>query len=197
LGDIILDKVTAFVVSEAEPRHLLVFDHPLAGTQLPSGTVEPGEEASEAAMREVREETGVRLPSSGIVLGVIERTLPEGRAVLVETPHSGPEVFRRGIAVEVLDTRDSRSSVGIRYREHDFSETPTRLLDSYGAQVSRAALARRVQRTFFRFSAPIRRRAWTRHADGHVFRVRWAEIVESLDFHGRQQTWYERFAERL
>lgn len=36
-----------------------MFDHPVAGTQLPKGTVEPGETSEAAVLRELAEETGV------------------------------------------------------------------------------------------------------------------------------------------
>lgn len=38
---------------------VLVFEHPLAGTQLVKGTVERGESVSEAAVRELAEESGI------------------------------------------------------------------------------------------------------------------------------------------
>ena len=38
---------------------LLAFRHPLAGLQFVKGTVEPGEPAARAAMRELREESGL------------------------------------------------------------------------------------------------------------------------------------------
>lgn len=60
-----IDKVTAFITrdpgDDTSRRELLVFDHsnPLAGTQLPAGTVEPGENPADAVLREAREETGL------------------------------------------------------------------------------------------------------------------------------------------
>jgi len=39
---------------------LLVFRHPLAGMQLVKGTIESGESAAEAALRELHEESGVK-----------------------------------------------------------------------------------------------------------------------------------------
>jgi 8-oxo-dGTP pyrophosphatase MutT (NUDIX family) len=54
---------------------LLVFDHrdhPEAGTQVPAGGVEQDEELVQAAIREVQEETGVRLDSELTLLGTHE-----------------------------------------------------------------------------------------------------------------------------
>ena len=53
-----VDKVACYVVRDGT---LLVFrhrDHPDAGVQVPAGTVEPGEDPADAAIRELREETG-------------------------------------------------------------------------------------------------------------------------------------------
>jgi 8-oxo-dGTP pyrophosphatase MutT (NUDIX family) len=60
------------VVYVERDHHLLVFDHqdhPDAGTQVPAGGVEHGEDISDAAVREVAEETGVRLRSRPTLLG--------------------------------------------------------------------------------------------------------------------------------
>jgi 8-oxo-dGTP pyrophosphatase MutT (NUDIX family) len=53
-------RVVAYVVRDGA---LLVFDHrdvPEAGTQVPAGTVEEGEDPAAAVVREVLEECGVR-----------------------------------------------------------------------------------------------------------------------------------------
>ena len=56
----ILHKAVACVVRGTPPHaELLVFDHPVAGTQVPKGTMEAGEEVVTAALRELREESGV------------------------------------------------------------------------------------------------------------------------------------------
>jgi 8-oxo-dGTP pyrophosphatase MutT (NUDIX family) len=53
-------KVAALITrGEGAERELLVFRHPSAGIQLPAGTVELAEEIEAAALREVREETGL------------------------------------------------------------------------------------------------------------------------------------------
>ena len=38
---------------------ILAFEHPLAGRQLVKGTIEPGESVAAAALRELREESGI------------------------------------------------------------------------------------------------------------------------------------------
>ena len=42
-----------------ENLEVLLFDHPFAGTQMVKGTIERGESASEAAVRELAEESGI------------------------------------------------------------------------------------------------------------------------------------------
>lgn len=58
----VVRKVVAYVIHE---QRLLVFTHDdvpieVAGVQVPAGSIEPGEEPGSAAVREVREETGLR-----------------------------------------------------------------------------------------------------------------------------------------
>jgi 8-oxo-dGTP pyrophosphatase MutT (NUDIX family) len=61
---------------------LLVFDHrdhPDAGTQVPAGGVHLGEGLIDAAIREVREETGIRLESEPTFVGTHEHLDGLGR----------------------------------------------------------------------------------------------------------------------
>ena len=70
------ERVVVYVERGAE---LLVFDHrdhPEAGTQVPAGGIEPGETLAAAAVREVREETGVVLVDEPELLGTHEH--PDG-----------------------------------------------------------------------------------------------------------------------
>ena len=55
-----IQKAAACVVRSSDRGpELLVFRHPLAGIQLPKGSIEAGERAADAAARELAEESGV------------------------------------------------------------------------------------------------------------------------------------------
>lgn len=76
-----MQKVTAFITRQR--RHtseLLLFRHPLAGTQVPAGTVEEGEGLEAALRREVREETGLEV-AGGRHLGFWENELADNERV--------------------------------------------------------------------------------------------------------------------
>ncbi len=54
------DKVCPVVLRPAGgARQILAFEHPQAGRQLVKGTIESGEGGAEAALRELREESGI------------------------------------------------------------------------------------------------------------------------------------------
>jgi len=63
---IIIDKAVVYVTyrqPETQKDQLLIFQHtdfPEAGIQVPAGTVKPGENPEEAALREAREESGLQ-----------------------------------------------------------------------------------------------------------------------------------------
>jgi 8-oxo-dGTP diphosphatase len=69
------DKVVAYITQDDK---LLVFSHPLfpeAGIQVPAGTIEKGEAPDKAALREAREESGLRELEIRSFLGVREHDL--------------------------------------------------------------------------------------------------------------------------
>jgi 8-oxo-dGTP pyrophosphatase MutT (NUDIX family) len=57
-----------------------LFQHPYAGTQIPAGTVETGEAPEASAIRETKEETGLRNV-------MIDRYLGRQEVVLLDTRH--------------------------------------------------------------------------------------------------------------
>jgi 8-oxo-dGTP pyrophosphatase MutT (NUDIX family) len=53
------DRACPVLFRDSSFRQILAFRHPLAGLQLVKGIIEPGETAREAALRELREESGI------------------------------------------------------------------------------------------------------------------------------------------
>jgi 8-oxo-dGTP pyrophosphatase MutT (NUDIX family) len=54
-----IHKVCPVVFRDSSMRQILAFEHPLAGTQLVKGSIEPGETVRAAALRELEEESGI------------------------------------------------------------------------------------------------------------------------------------------
>lgn len=98
------EKVVCFVMrGEASPE-LLVFDHVPddSGVQLPAGGVEPGETPEQAALRELREESGLNLTGPEFLTSYLwEAQLPQRftrqvcHAFLLRAPHDLPHTWER------------------------------------------------------------------------------------------------------
>ncbi len=109
-------KACACVVRRDNESHkLLAFEHPSAGKQLPKGTVEADETFEEAALRELEEESGLKLNRIGCKVGVLQRyvgggpeedgplELHEWHIFMLEAPGGLPESWHHraeGSAVE-------------------------------------------------------------------------------------------------
>src|SRR5207247_369489 len=81
-------KVAGFVTrGVSQAQELLVFRHPLGGLQLPTGTVEVGEEIQAAVLREVAEETGLNdMRLVRHLASLPESWRPDGRMIARTTP---------------------------------------------------------------------------------------------------------------
>lgn len=53
------DKACPVVFRDSSMRQILAFEHPEAGLQIVKGSIEPGENARAAALRELAEESGI------------------------------------------------------------------------------------------------------------------------------------------
>lgn len=69
-------------IVNGKPQVLLVHREERADTSLPKGKVDPGETPPQTAVREIHEETGLRV-HLGATLGTIEYTMPNGREKIV------------------------------------------------------------------------------------------------------------------
>lgn len=138
----LLGKVVAFVTRpHPSGPQLLVFDHPLAGVQLPAGTIEPGEAALAGATREAWEETGLDELAMVEMLGTeVESPLGDVRgrlavAVEIDGVHLG-----RGLPAEALERRSDAVLVQVGDRR---------------GWIPPDAFADDVVRHFFHFSARV------------------------------------------
>ena len=71
----LVHKVVPIVIRRRERLEILSFRHPQAGTQLVKGTLEDGEEAGDAALRELAEESGIE--DAAVVRALGQMTLRE------------------------------------------------------------------------------------------------------------------------
>ncbi|WP_272972120.1 NUDIX domain-containing protein [Comamonas terrigena] len=79
-------KACPVVIRGLGTIEILAFEHPLAGLQLVKGTIEPGETSAAAALRELREESGLHASHVATDLGIssVRGTQP---ARLLDPPH--------------------------------------------------------------------------------------------------------------
>jgi len=93
-----VEKACACVVQRGR---LLLFEHPTAGVQIPKGGIERGELAIDAAVRELREESGLSLASKPSYVSTLEFERPPKPGV-----HGGKVTWQRWILFR-LDTEET------------------------------------------------------------------------------------------
>lgn len=183
LSERYLEKVTAFVTRQGPAGlDLLLFRHPDSGIQLPAGTVEEGEPPEQAALREVREETGLANVRLTAYIGS-RRELPPGSTHVIlhgTRVYARPDAasfdwvsFHRGIAVRL--ERQQRDFCQVSYIEHDQEPDPAYVSYQITGWVPESALASANLRHFYHLAlvgdAPD---AWEQFADRHRFRLFWS-----------------------
>ena len=102
-----VEKVTCIITRRGGDRgdEVVVFDHPLAGVQVPAGTSLPGENAADAALREGWEETGIPgLAVAAELKSLAEATPGCGHGRLAADAVVDDRLFTRGHAATVLDS---------------------------------------------------------------------------------------------
>lgn len=180
-----IHKVTCFIThSGTSGPELLLFHHPNAGTQIPAGTVNPGEDIETAAHREASEESGL----NGLVLirllGKSDEP-PTPGYVMVAQPspvYSHPDLsscawahFRSGLPLEVL--RQEAGFTQVRFEEKDRYIDPQFTTFSITGWVPDEALTNQCIRSFYLFLAPgDTPEQWCVTTDDHIFELFWAPL---------------------
>ena len=181
-----VEKVTVFVLRQggAGVAELLLLYHPYAGIQLPAGTVEVGERARTAALREAQEETGLQELAWGGMLGTERDELPPGEGIVaLTTPvYTTPNVtsaaraeLRRGLSVEVV--RLAAGFLQVRFSEYDrYPDPQFKTFEVLGWVPSGAVAGARI-RHFAWLSVPgATPSRWTNFDDNHNFTLRWHRL---------------------
>lgn len=180
-----VEKVTAFVMGQrAGVDELLFLYHPHAGIQLPAGTVETGESAMVAALREAEEETGLKELVWGGLLGEEREELPlEQGVIALTTPvYTRPDetslamgAIRRGFLVEVKRAQDD--FLQIRYFETDRYPDATYMSFELLGWIPANALSG-VRIRYFAWMTPPNDTpsSWTNYEDFHTFTLRWHRL---------------------
>ncbi|MBN1400882.1 MAG: NUDIX domain-containing protein [Anaerolineae bacterium] len=193
-----MDKVTAFVVRGAGvAQELLLFSHPYAGVQIPAGTVELGETPEAAALREAREETGLRGFADVRYLGCEDLALPEGLRAMLEghTVYARPDKtsfdwarLPRATWVHLL--RQEPGWAQITYKEPDRLPDPQYASYQITGWVPARVLAARQRRFLYlleyRGESPQR---WHVDTDHHTFELFWAPLARLPEIIPPQDGW--------
>jgi 8-oxo-dGTP pyrophosphatase MutT (NUDIX family) len=199
-----IQKATAFVTRLVEgTAELLLIEHPTAGIQLPSGTVELGETVEAAVLRETAEETGLENIRIIRELGRINIELPENESIithvikLFDAPASDASSvdgfgLSRGSPVTIV--KIIGSFVEVICDPLDLSQIPPVRVNGVRGFVRRSLLAKTAERHFFHLAltqpAPEQITSFT---DGVAFRSFWETLVPVPKLHPAQQGWLDQF----
>ncbi len=193
-----LEKVTALITRKANSRfELLLFEHPTTGIQIPAGTVEAGEKAEHAVLREAAEETGL---GDLIILETLgsqdELPPPEHLMVLTSTPvYARPDPnsfdwarFRNGTTVRFV--RREGKFCQVSYEETDRWPDPQYTTYQITGWVPTKVLTPLCVRHFFHIACAVETsERWTVKADNHIFKLFWAPLTDLPAIIPPQDTW--------
>lgn len=198
-----IEKVTLFITRPSPTGgQLLLIRHPYAGIQIPAGTVEAGENPASAALREVREETGLTEFCEVQFLAVHEEPLPGGSAIIETTtqvyarPHATSfdwACLPRGITVACL--RQQAGFTQVDYHETDALDNPGQISYRITGWVPNHTLTTQRRRSFFLLNADHAGNAhpdvthWHVSADGHRWELFWAHLADLPPIVPPQHTW--------
>lgn len=178
-------------------KELLLFEHPSAGIQVPAGTVEIGEEPSDAALREGGEESGLEGLRVEEFLGAREEAPVIGdHFIACQTGvYSRPDPesfcwaqFRTGITVQLL--RQENGYAQVTFEEPDRWPNPHFATYQITGWVPQKALSQVATRFYYLLSHHGRTpQQWEVAIDHHVFRPFWAPLDALPQVISPQASW--------
>ena len=199
-----IHKATGFVTRRRGARSdILVFRHPHAGVQLPAGTVESGESVETAAIREIREETGLRDLGVMSHLGSMCVDLEDESRALLEpvTLQVGPRADAGSLGISLGRAHWVRVACRIDdfaevvCEEVDINASPPRLRTRFSGWLPFGLLADRLERHFYHceYTLPTAE-TWLQEADlGLTFACYWTPLVPKPELAEGQQEWMDEF----
>ncbi|MCA9906233.1 MAG: NUDIX domain-containing protein [Anaerolineae bacterium] len=204
-----LQKVTAFITRGLpEPREILVIRHPVAGLQVPAGTVEASETPRAAVLREAGEETGLKqlgiiaLLNSRRVEFAADEGLMFADALLQLTPDYSSTVvtsfiLRRGMRVKLLDSEGN--FLRIAYEEETYRDGGRNVKGRHTGWVVQSSVTRTVVRHFFHLMASDDTAAeWRVLGDMDLtFSCSWQPLQADLNLLPPQDEWLRTHYGRL
>jgi 8-oxo-dGTP pyrophosphatase MutT (NUDIX family) len=196
-----LQKVTAFITRRgAAGPELLLFGHPSAGIQLPSGTVEWHETVEAALLREVQEETGLTEVEVISRLAVLPYTLPDNQWVVLrltkvfDEPASDASSAGHGLGRGSIVRLDGRAGTfsAVTYEELDSNHEPPLATGRFSGYVRSSLLTNQLERHCFHLTCgqetPDTWPIWT---DGHTFQLFWVPLLPRPELQPVQAAWLE------
>ncbi len=198
-----IQKVTAFVTRLIEGKaEILLIEHPMAGRQLPAGTVELNESVEAAVIRETAEETGLERVQIVSKLGQIALELPDNERIitrvtkLFDSPASdassvGGFGLTRGSPVKVQRLHGSFAEV--ISDPLDLSQIPPKRVNAVQGFVRMSLLAGKIERHLFHLTAvQATPNQWQSYSDGVAFRLFWEPLTPIPSIHPGQQAWLDQ-----
>lgn len=200
-------KVTAFITRDIKDyREILAIQHPTAGTQLPAGTVELGEDIEAAVIREAQEETGIQTFHMQSHLGGIKNELNDGECIITQTVQARLEpnekampyerAFGRGATVTFHES--TRGWSHISYIEYNQRPNPQSISFKIDGWVPNAAISHDKPRHFYHLITPEETPdRWSLKADGHIYAPFWTALSPKPNLVLPQATWLDAVYSQL